>query len=354
MILVRVDLITLSRNMLFYLDYGRSLGFFNLFPTCLSKNWTTIPAWGLGTVVLSNVPLLPTGMSLYGIYPYSQSGYVLLRPGHFSSMTFIDSEERRREFLPYYNMYIMKSLSHQGNDWPALSSHVSDECLVIYRTLFDVAYSISAWMEDNQYLSSDIYIVSSASSRTAYALVFLLRRQHRKLKLIALTSVKHVQFVKDLHLYDEVLSYGEVQRLSRWRNASIAYVDFAANLPVRRYIEALPRFEMLMNVGATNGYSGHFSSAYDMISATEDNENERQDTVYGINYMLSVITKSNVSFARLRKCFNPLFDCFCLWISKRVAYKEAKLAAGYLEVLRSPSPDTAIIFRRQESAEEFI
>jgi hypothetical protein len=120
---------------------------------------------------------------------------------------------------------------------------------MIFRPLFWTSFWCEDWLHKTGITSSvKSIIISSASSKTAYCLAFVLDLRRRygsvaipkghkwskhggnpdKLKIIGLTSKRNVKFTTSLGLYDEVLSYEDVEQLSL-RTGQCAYIDVAGN-----------------------------------------------------------------------------------------------------------------------------
>jgi len=75
-------------------------------------------------------------------------------------------------------------------------------------------------------LGAEAVVLSSASSKTAIALAFLLARR-RQGRVIGLTSPRNAAFVESLGFYDRVLAYDEVPSLSA--DEPVVFVDMAGD-----------------------------------------------------------------------------------------------------------------------------
>jgi hypothetical protein len=132
-------------------------------------------------------------------------------------------------------------------------SRIKEDEIMIYRPLFWTSFWCEDWLHSTGVTKSvtDI-LISSASAKTAYCLAFVLglRRLNGKValpsgtasshggkdgagkpRIVGLTSKKNLRFTKSLGLYDEVLTYEDVDQLGAHANANAkwAYVDVAGN-----------------------------------------------------------------------------------------------------------------------------
>lgn len=122
---------------------------------------------------------------------------------------------------------------------------------MIFRPLFWTSFWCEDWLHTTGAFNSESSVlISSASAKTAYCLAFVidLRRkfkqvalpkgkkwvknkiggEHSSPKLIGLTSKRNLKFTQELGLYDEVLTYEQVNQLTQKGDKWI-YVDVAGN-----------------------------------------------------------------------------------------------------------------------------
>jgi hypothetical protein len=76
-------------------------------------------------------------------------------------------------------------------------------------------------------------LISSASSKTAIALGYLVSRAGRA-RAVGITSRRNREFVRGLGCYDEVLTYEEVEDLDA--NQPVVFVDMAGSASLRRAV----------------------------------------------------------------------------------------------------------------------
>jgi hypothetical protein len=93
-------------------------------------------------------------------------------------------------------------------------------------------------------------LISSASSKTASALAFLLSRR-AGVDVVGLTSSRSLEFTRGLEVYDHVVAYGEEDSLPAGR---AVYVDIAGDAELRNAVHAHYGDELAHSavVGATH------------------------------------------------------------------------------------------------------
>jgi hypothetical protein len=108
---------------------------------------------------------------------------------------------------------------------------------MLYRPLFWTSYWCEDWLNSSKYRDgASRILISSASAKTAFTLAHCIRRRRVKgelskdARIIGLTSPRNLAFTKKLGLYDEVLTYNDVESASALKNADgekWIYVDVA-------------------------------------------------------------------------------------------------------------------------------
>jgi hypothetical protein len=102
---------------------------------------------------------------------------------------------------------------------------------MLYRPLFTTSWMLDDALAEAAFHGARRVAISSASSKTAFGLAYLLRGR-RAVEVIGLTSASHVPFVQSLGCYDRVLAYSDVGRLPA--DTPLAYVDFSGAAGLRR------------------------------------------------------------------------------------------------------------------------
>ena len=209
-VLLAVERFSLTANNITYGAIGDAFGYWKFFPAPDGQG--RIPVWGFATVVKSAAPDVAEGLRLFGYLPMSTHFTMRLAKGRHG---YVDTAPHRAELPPTYNAYQVAEPA-ADDDWRSL-----------LRPLF-----MTSFLLDDQIAETNpkTLILSSASSKTAMGLAWLARK--RGLKVIGLTSRGHLDLVKSLGLYDEVVPYEAIRALTP--SGPAAYVDFAGRSAVSK------------------------------------------------------------------------------------------------------------------------
>lgn len=215
-VLMKIDKYAFTSNNISYVVIGERIGYWKFFP--VSDEWGIVPVWGFADVVASESDEIKVGQRFYGYYP--MSSHLVMEPAKVSPMGFVDGIAHRQDLPKIYNYYTQSAPQSERDD--ALQS--------LYRPLFTTSFLIDALFGSKDFFGSTQIILTSASSKTAYSLAYLLAERKNKgqaIKVIGLTSPGNVDFVKQLGFYDQVVSYSNLDDISSDVASSI--VDFSGN-----------------------------------------------------------------------------------------------------------------------------
>jgi hypothetical protein len=234
-----VDTFGLSANNITYAKFGDAMSYWNFFPA--ADGWGRMPVWGFAVVAASRVPELAAGTRVYGYLPPSSE--LLVTPARVSGEGFTDASAHRRELPGTYNVYA----AVDGD--PAYDAEREDQQMLL-RPLFYTSFLIDDFLADGELFGASAVVISSASSKTASALAFLLSRRG-DVEVIGLSSERGTDFAQGLGVYGHVLAYEQLEELPQGR---AVYVDIAGDADVRnrvheRYGEDLAHSAV---VGATH------------------------------------------------------------------------------------------------------
>ena len=216
-VLFEIDRFALTSNNVTYGVAGDMLGYWKFFPC--KEGWGKIPVWGIATVKSSSCDGVEEGSLYYGYFPMSE--HLIVSPFKINDRGFSDSAECRQSLSPVYNQY--SRVTEQNGFIPAEYNHQ-----IIYRPLFMTSFILDDYMMDNDYFGADQVILSSASSKTAFGTAFQLTESGKK--VVGLTSEANMEFVKNLGIYDQVITYDDVQSLDN--NLKTTYIDMSGNRSV--------------------------------------------------------------------------------------------------------------------------
>ena len=106
---------------------------------------------------------------------------------------------------------------------------------MLYRPLFWTSYWCEDWMFSSKYRDASQILISSASSKTAFCLAYLIKKRIAKgdisnVTVTGITSKRNLGFTRGLHLYDEVFEYDSFRSLkSQSGSEKWIYADVAGN-----------------------------------------------------------------------------------------------------------------------------
>lgn len=244
---VRIDKFALTSNNITYAAFGDAMNYWAFFPVAQvagvgvgkvgaagaasqgSASWGRIPVWGFGDVVESNLAGMAVGERLYGFFPMSCS--IVLQPTRQTAESFSDGAAHRSALHSVYNQYMRCSVD------PFYTAQTED-VQALLRPLFTTAWLIDDFMADNNFFGAQqvpgsdvgVALLSSASSKTAYATAFALK-QRTGIEVVGLTSPGNVAFCESLGCYHSVLTYDQLDKIAQDRPC--VYVDFAGNTKLR-------------------------------------------------------------------------------------------------------------------------
>ncbi|EFI28166.1 hypothetical protein CC1G_14193 [Coprinopsis cinerea okayama7 len=241
-IVIRVDRFGFSANNVTYQALGEHPHFryfdFHPAPTPeLEKTHGLIPVWGFGTVVVSKHPKIPVGERVYGYFAPSKYLVVPVSPSDVNKYAFYVPRPRLPEDRRPYNQ-----IQRCGSDPMYAPGLEAENLTMLYRPLFWTSYWCEDWLHSTGcYQPSAQFnlsiLISSASSKTAFCLAYLIRKriksgELKNVKIIGLTSKRNVTFTQKLGLYDEVYEYNTFRQGKAFqgeKERQWIYVDVAGN-----------------------------------------------------------------------------------------------------------------------------
>lgn len=140
---------------------------------------------------------------------------------------------------------------------------------MLYRPLFWTSYWCEDWLALAKYRNATTILITSASSKTAFCLAYLVgkRRKTEQLQIIiiGLTSKANAAFTNRLGLYDQVLEYDSFPTTATLQSGKFLYVDVAGNRSLNermnRYFMSDSSRTLLANIAL--GYS-NVSPSFDV------------------------------------------------------------------------------------------
>jgi len=213
---------SLTTNNITYALFGDAMRYWEFFPAG-EAGWGQVPVWGYADITASNVDGLEPGERVYGYFPIASQ--VAMRPDRISDGAFHDAAEHRRDLPPAYNQYTRckadPSYTADGEAFQAL-----------YRPLFMTAFLLADFLSDAGLFGARQTLISSASSKTAYATAFCLGSESGP--RIGLTSPRNTAYVTGLGCYETVCRYDAVTTLDP--AVETTYVDFSGDKGLRETV----------------------------------------------------------------------------------------------------------------------
>ena len=244
-ILVKIESFAFTANNVTYGVAGDTIGYWKFFPAAQNENneWGCIPMWGFAEIIESNIHNLYVGERLFGYFPAADS--LVLNPIKISDQSFSDGKKHRKDLPPVYNNYVRLS-GEEGYD----SS--MDPIRALLFPLHITAFCLCDALEEEKYLGASQIIIISASSKTAIGLAQGLAASKSSPKIVGLTSLTNSKFVEDLHCYNEVISYNQLDKIDYSQSTLI--VDMAGNREILGTLHAELAENMLkcLTVGMTH------------------------------------------------------------------------------------------------------
>jgi hypothetical protein len=197
--------------------------------------------WGFAEVERSEADGVEPGMRLYGYLP--PSSHVLVTPAEVGRHGFLDGSPHRASLPSAYQAYLAT------NTDPFYKADTEDLQMLL-RPLFFTSFLIDDQLFDEGLSERGPIVISSASSKTAIAVAFLLA-QREGVELVGLTSARSAKFVRDLEIYGQTVTYDAIDTLKR---CPATFVDIAGDGEVRLAVHSHYGDDLIysMTVGVTH------------------------------------------------------------------------------------------------------
>jgi Protein of unknown function (DUF2855) len=237
--LLRVDTFGLTSNNITYAKFGDAMSYWNFFPA--EEGWGRVPMWGFAEVTDSHHEALAEGVRVFGYLPPSTE--LVVTPGRVGAHGFTDVSPHRAQLPPAYNSYAAVTSDPVYRD-------DQEDAQMLLRPLFFTSWLIDDFLGDAGLFGVETVVISSASSKTANALAYLLSLRDG-VDVVGLTSARGVDFTRGLEVYDHVVGYDDPESLPQGR---AVYVDIAGDAAVRSAVHAHYGDELAHSavVGATH------------------------------------------------------------------------------------------------------
>ena len=210
-----IESFSVTANNVTYAVAGDSFKYWDFFPA--PEGFGIVPMWGHARVIESNNAEIAVGERVYGYLP--MASHLDVVPGRVTAGGFLDTTDYRQPMSPVYNSYTRLAADPEHD-----AAREAER--MIFGPLFRTGFLIEYFLRGQDWFGAEQLIVTSASSKTALGLASVARHSSPGIKRIGLTSKGNVGFVEATGLYDEVVAYGDLERVPVLRSVS---VDFAGN-----------------------------------------------------------------------------------------------------------------------------
>jgi hypothetical protein len=218
---LRIESFALTANNITYAVFGESMRYWHFFPA--AEGWGCIPVWGYAVVEASDCDAVVTGERVYGYWPMASHAVVL--PASINAQGFTDGSAHRADLPAVYNRYqrVDKASAQREGEYAVL------------RPLFATAWLIADFMQEAGDFGARSMLLSSASSKTAYATAFCLKRRGgASTRIVGATSPARHEWTSKLGVFDDVIAYDALASLPA--NEPTIYIDFAGDAAFRRAV----------------------------------------------------------------------------------------------------------------------
>ncbi|MBR9825513.1 MAG: DUF2855 family protein [Alphaproteobacteria bacterium] len=212
----------LTANNITYAAFGAPMRYWDFFPGADGRG--RLPVWGFAEITESRCEGLDIGERVYGYFPAANE--LIVTPGRIDPHAFIDMSGHRAELPPAYNRYVRCAAD------PAWSKR-REPAQMVLQPLFITSFLIAHFLREENAFGAETILLSSASSKTALALAWLLHKTPIEgVTVMALTSKGNGDFVRGLGFYDSTCLYDDLETLKA--GASYGLIDFAGNGELNR------------------------------------------------------------------------------------------------------------------------
>ena len=209
-----IEQFALTANNVTYALLGETFRYWDFFPA--QPGEAMVPVWGTARVSASATDQLPIGSRFYGYFPMAT--HCRMQPSEITGGGFVDAQTHRRALPAAYNRY--ERLPVEAG---------KDESLVcVFKPLLVTAAMLAERIGSACGGGLGRVIMTSASSKTALLTAYCVRQLlGGDLLLIGLTSSSRVTRVSQLGMFDEVMSYEEINQLAPGEAGRDVVLDFS-------------------------------------------------------------------------------------------------------------------------------
>lgn len=313
-----IDHFALTANNITYAAFGEAMAYWQFFPT--RAGWGRVPVWGFADVARSRHERVREGERVYGYFP--MSSHLTVQADRVSAASFVDAAPHRAKLPPVYNQYQRLGSEHRRE---------LEDAQMLFRPLFMTSFVIDDFLARQGGFGAKQIVLSSASSKTALSLAWLLsRRASPRAEVVGLTSPQHRDFVARTGCYDRIVGYDGVASLPR---SPAVYVDMAGNAGVLAAVHGHFGGELKHSclVGATHWEARGAGASREPLPGPKPELFFAPDHIRAATQALGAEGFN----ARVAERWAPFAEAAHGWIATTRHRGEAPVRAAYLEVLEN-------------------
>ncbi len=225
----------LTANNVTYAVFGDVMRYWDFFSTPTSGR---LPVWGFADVAESRCEGLEVGERIYGYFPASDE--LIVQPGNLSAGAFTDLADHRKELPAAYNRYVRTAAD------PSYAPG-REGLQMALQPLFITSWLIDLHLRDTNYGGAKCISLTSASSKTALALAWLLHGDKPDGVIVeAITSERSKPFVEKTGFYDQITLYPDLNEVKPDPRRMV--VDFAGDASVNRALHGALKDDLIANI----------------------------------------------------------------------------------------------------------
>ncbi|HEA51585.1 DUF2855 family protein, partial [Marinobacter antarcticus] len=219
-----VDSFSFTANNITYAAAGDMLGYWQFYPPVGedSAGWGVIPVWGFANVIDSRCDQITAGERLFGYFP--PATHVVMQPTRITEHQLMEGSAHRAELPPAYNSYT-RIPQGVGADQRA-DKRAEAERMLLW-PLHITSFCLWDALKDKQWHQAQQIIILSASSKTSIGLAYALANDPDAPPAVALTSSHNLPLVKQLEVYEQAMTYDELDQINT--SLPTVIVDMSGN-----------------------------------------------------------------------------------------------------------------------------
>jgi len=242
---VRIERFAFTTNNITYAVAGEQIGYWQFFPPTGvdADGWGIIPVWGFAEVVGSTLDDIPVGDRLFGYFPTATT--LDMTPTRITRQGFIEGAQHRSRLPPAYNRYT------RVNGEPGYDASTDNVRMLLW-PLYITSFCLWDALQDSGWHDAQQVVVVSASSKTSIGLAYALHDDASAPPAVAITSPRNLEFVNDLGLYQQSVTYDSLADIDA--TVPTVIVDMSGNTEVlgRLHRHLGDNMRRCINVGLTH------------------------------------------------------------------------------------------------------